>query len=504
LHSSSPDLGGKARSLVRLLAAGLSTPAGFVVADDVFHALCPRLSLPARIDEAALLQLDRVRADLLSAPWPAGFLQELSGRLSLEADALWSVRSSFASEDLAGGLGAGVYESVVAIPAGEVEAALRQVLASALSAGAVAYALAHGLRPAAPPVAVLVHRYIRGDAHGGAACDPAHLDEPIIQVRTGALSSEAAAWLRAVLRALAQSEGAIEVEWVALGGQVVFLQLRPYQPRPAPAPWPGWVDLEAGESPSNWRWDQAHNPLPLSPVHAGLVALVDERCRMGIRQRVLGHYLFYAPSSRPAPEPISAEEAPTRFATLQADVESRLAKLGAAPALEDALDLLLAIEEPIFGVIQPALRSARSRLAEFLRQEAPAALPTLPQLLGGVESKASERRQWAAAVRAAPDANARVQARARYLDLFGDETPVWDVAVPTCCETPEMLGGGEGVGAEDPALASQAEQAAKGVESQLQPHRRDEWGQLLHLTRQAVGLGEDDDWLYARAQASIR
>jgi phosphohistidine swiveling domain-containing protein len=504
LHSASPELGGKARSLVRLSAAGLSTPAGFVVADAVFHALCPRMSLPTRIDEAGLVQLDRARTDLMSAPWPAGFLQELVGRLSLEPNALWSVRSSFASEDLAGGLGAGVYQSVVAVPSGEVEAALRQVLASALSAGAVAYALAHGLRPAAPPVSVLVHRYIRGDADGGAACDPEHLDEPIIQVRTGTLSSEAAAWLRAIVRALAQSEGAIEVEWVASGGQVVFLQLRPYQPLSAPAPWPGWDDLQAGESPSSWHWDQAHNPLPLSPVHAGLVALVDERCHIGIRQRVLGQYLFYATDSRPGPPPISAEEAPTRFASLLDKVESRLAKLGVAPALEDTLDLLLAVEEPLFGVIQPALRSARSRLAEFLRQEAPTALPLLPQILGGIESKASERRQRAAAVRAAPDGNARRQASARYLELFGDETPVWDVAVPTYGEILEMLEGGEVVGREDPAAASQAEQTAEGVESQLQPHRRDEWRQLLRLTRQAVGLGEDDDWLYARTQASIR
>ena len=45
---------------------------------------------------------------------------------------------------------------------------------------------------------------------------------------------------------------------------------------------------------TDWHWDAAHNPLPLSPAQAGLVSLVDEQCRIGLRQRVVGGYLFYA------------------------------------------------------------------------------------------------------------------------------------------------------------------------------------------------------------------
>ena len=108
LHGTDARLGGKARSLARLAAAGLGTPAGFVITDELFRAMAPSLVLPDRINDEALAKLDRARADLMAAPFPSGFSQELAGRLALGA--LWSVRSSFASEDVAGSLGAGVYE----------------------------------------------------------------------------------------------------------------------------------------------------------------------------------------------------------------------------------------------------------------------------------------------------------------------------------------------------------------------------------------------------------
>jgi pyruvate,water dikinase len=566
LHGDDARLGGKARSLARLSAAGLRTPAGFVVTHELFRAIGPARSLPERIDDAALAELDRARADLLAAPFPAGFSEELAGRLVQHA--LWSVRSSFANEDVPGGLGAGVYESRVAVRADEVGQAIRQVLASALSPGAVAYALAHGLRPAAPPLSVLLHPYIRGQAEGGAACAAERADDPIIQVRTGTLAAAAAIRLRRDLRALAQIHGAVEVEWVAQGQDVILLQMRPYEPPPEPSAWHGWDDLEAaGESRASWQWDQAHNPLPLSPVHAGLIALVDQHCRIGVRQRVLGQYLFYAPDPRPGPRSVSVEDAPARFAALCAEVESRLAALGSEPPLEPALELLLAVEEPIFGIIQPALRAARADLEEFLRQAAPSAAPALGPLLLGVESMASERRRRAAKWRVAKNARERAHARDHYLELFGDETTVWDVAFPTCREIPEALSGGDAGGAvawgrtsfarptpsrevrnplegsskvawgrtsfARPTPSREVRNPLEGsskvawgrtsfarptpsrevrnpfrvpskIEKQIVPARRDEWRRLLRLARQAAGLGEDDDWLYARVQAALR
>jgi pyruvate,water dikinase len=351
----------------------------------------------------------------------------------------------------------------------------------------------------------LLHPYVHGQAEGGAACVPERADEPIIQVRAGSLAAAAAIRLRSDLRALAQIHGAVEVEWVAQGQDVVLLQMRPYQPPPEPSAWRGWDDLEAvGEARASWQWDQAHNPLPLSPVHAGLIALVDERCRIGIRQSVLGQYLFYAPDTRPGSVPVSVEDAPARFVALRAEVESRLAALGSEPSLEPALELLLAVEEPIFGIIQPALRAARAKLEEFLRQAAPSSVPALGQLLLGVKSMASERRRRAAELRAAKNAEDRAHARDHYLELFGDEAPAWDVAFPTCREIPEVLGTVEDNRDDAPLAVGHDEQLTEQVENWIAPARRDEWRGLLRLARQAAGLGEDDDWLYARVQAALR
>ena len=64
-----------------------------------------------------------------------------------------------------------------------------------------------------------------------------------------------------------------------------------------------------GSELADWHWDAAHNPLPLSPAQAGLVALVDERCKTGLRQRVVGGYLFYATDPGSSTTPIEPAEA---------------------------------------------------------------------------------------------------------------------------------------------------------------------------------------------------
>src|SRR6185295_4102761 len=106
------------------------------------------------------------------------------------------------------------------------------------------------------------------------------------------------------------------------------LQLRPFQAPASSPPWPGCDELPAEER-ARWRWDAAHNPLPLSPAQAGLVALADERCRIGLRQRVLGGYLFHAPGGPPPPRTIAPDQVRPAFEVLRADAEARLAALGA-------------------------------------------------------------------------------------------------------------------------------------------------------------------------------
>ena len=497
-------LGGKARSLAELAAAGLPTPAGFVVTDALFRGLCPEPPRCERLDETALANLDRVRELLLRRPWPDGFCDELAAHLTGLRVGRFSVRSSFASEDRPGRLAAGVFESRVDVPAEGVAAAVREVLASAVAPSAVAYALAQGQAPALAPVAVLVHGYLAGESEGSAAFAPG-VDasaRPELTVRRGQLPAEARAALAGVLARLAAARGPVEVEWVFAGGRIVYLQARPFvPPRPA-ASWPGWSDLgEAEPELEQWHWDQAHNPLPLSPAQAGLVELVDERCRVGIRQRALGGYLFYRRDERPLPAPISCDEAVRYFDDLRSTVEARLAQAGPGPALEYALDTFLSAYEPIFGVLQPALRLAHARLRALLEEHAPAALALLPALRASVPSVAAERLELArqmAAARPGPD---RDRARADYLARFGEEAAGWDVSFPTYAEEPSALPEPR---VETAASGSDWQRARDNVEAMLRPGLRSEWRARLDASRRAVALGEADDWLYAKAQAAVR
>ena len=504
LPSQDARLGGKARSLAALAEQGLATPPGFAVTDALFRALCPSVPAFERLDPAAFATLDDLRAKLMQAPWPAGFHDELHARLGTIGATRFAVRSSFASEDVPGQLAAGVYESCLDVALPDVEKAIRRVLRSALAPGAVAYAMAEGQPPARDPVAVLVHAFLPGQAEGSAAFAPGRMTEPLVTLRGGQLPAEAKVVLGKNLVELAKAWGPTEIEWVFVESRVGFLQARPFEPPAEVAPWVGFDELaDQTVPPSSWRWDAAHNPLPLSPAQAGLVELVDRKCSVGIRQRVLGGYLFYAHDSNSLPPPIAAEDAQAFFASLRSEVEARLASLGAQPDLEEALAVFVFAYEPIFGVLQPALRQAHANLRLFLQTHAQAALALLPALRAGVTSMASERRERAARIfsTGGQGTNARADYLADYLALFGDEAPIWDVCVPTYAEEPDtfLLRGPQ-----RPVEAVLPDWQGASAQVDLPPHLREQWHHLLGVARTAVALGEADDWLYARTQAAVR
>ncbi len=502
MRAAGPHLGGKAHSLAWLAEHGLHIPSGFAVTDALFRALCPSAPDFERLDEVALASLDRARARLMQETWPAGFLDELQGRLAGIRAPSYAVRSSFACEDLPGQLAPGVYESCTDVLSPDVEMAIRKVLCSALAPGAVAYAMAHGQRPARDPVAVLVHAYFAGEAEGSAAFAHERMSVPLVAVRRGQLPVEARASLGRTLTALADARGPVEVEWVLAEGRVIYLQARPFQPPVPPVSWLGFAALgDQSTSSAAWRWDAAHNPLPLSPAQAGLVDLVDGACAVGIRQRVLGGYLFYTRDHATLPPPIAAEDAGDFFASLRSEVEAHLAGLGAQPDLEKALALFVYAYERIFGVLQPALRQAHESLRVFLETHAKVGLALLPALRAGVLSMASQRRERAARISSGGIQVER--ARADYLALFGDEAPVWDVSEPTYAETPDTFLR-ESIRHTPEIAPLDWREASARVEAALAPHLRERWRHLLGTARAAVSLGEADDWLYARTQAAVR
>jgi rifampicin phosphotransferase len=499
-------LGGKARSLLRLAAAGLRVPEALVVTSDLFAslraggpALPPTPAAPGAL--AAIAQASRA---LAARPWPDGLIETLTAMLRTlapEPDARFAVRSSASIEDGAGTLAAGLYLSRLDVPGDGVPEAVRAVLLSALGPGVIAYLAQRGLSKDALGVSVLIHRFIAGDAAGTAAVDPAAAEIPAIETQTHMGDAGAARdGLGAALSRLAAAHGAVEVEWVATGTEVTFLQLRPYQSarRTRRAVGPNLADL--------WRWDAAHNPLPLSPAQAGLVALVDRTCTTGFRQRVADGYLFCAEAA--SPQATAGTDAPTATAALgalRAIAEPRLAM--SAPTLEEALENFTAIYQPLFGVVQPAARAARAALTTFLRHHGIDAGPHLPALLGAIPSAAGERTRHARAFIEAPDAAARASARAAYLETFGDESPCWDVVAPTWREAPEalerrLLAARRDVGRRTENAAFQA--AVARIVDRLPPAAREDWAAHLAAARAGAAVGEDDDALYARAAAQVR
>ena len=509
-------IGGKARSLLKLAAAGLPVPPAIALSTELFSTLrAGGPPLPATLAApGALAAIESAAQALHEAPWPVGFAESLARALAAldgRAQARFAVRSSAAIEDRPDALGAGLFSSRLDLPAADVERALREVLASALAPGVVAYLARRNLPIDGLGFAALIHPFVTGDAAGSAALDSSH-GAPIIEAHQGD-ATRARARIQDALARLTLTHGPVEIEWAATSYEVTFLQMRPYRrPERARLAAVNQSGLHLG-----WHWDAAHNPLPLSPAQAGLVALVDRVCDTGLRQQTLRGYLFYSHAPRPAGTTRrTATSVTAALAALRALADARLAPHGpdGTDSLDEALNSFLAIYQPLFGVVQPAARAARKLLIDFLQRHGLDPTPRLPRLLAAVPSAARERAELARAFARAPDPAAQAAALAAYLERFGDESPCWDVAVPTWRETTVGLTGrfanrlAKGLerqsGAGHPSPDDDWRAAADSVHAALPASARPEWSDLLAEARSAVAAGEDDDALYARAQAHVR
>src|SRR5207302_9338674 len=105
-------------------------------------------------------------------------------------------------------------------------------------------------------------------------------------VRGRRVARDDAGPLAAGMRALERIVGGpVDAEFARTGDVVTWLQARPLVAAPLLGAAPPF-----GE-PGRWRFDAEHNPNPLSPAQASLVALV-EALAVGARQRVIGGYLY--------------------------------------------------------------------------------------------------------------------------------------------------------------------------------------------------------------------
>ena len=465
----------------------------------------------------ALTTVEGAARALAAAPWPAGFASALAREVDTlvpEPGARYAVRSSASIEDEAGVLAAGLFLSRVDVARGEVLEAVRAVLGSALSPAVVAYLAQHGLchrQPRLRGADSRVRRRVRRRARRRStrrAPEP-----PTIEVQAGKAAAIEGA------RARAHRGGGARAGEDPRAGRAGMGRERRRSRRSCSCgrcnrrracrsarsvALPSFDPLSAAKdrdlNDTDWHWDAAHNPLPLSPAQAGLVSLVDEQCKIGLRQRVVGGYLFYATDPTSETTPIGAADA---LRGVWEAARERLAR--PTPTLEQALETFVAIYQPLFGVVQPNSRAATGVLAAFLRRSGFDPAPLLPKLLSGVSSAATERARRARTLAEAIDPKLRAAALESYLDEFGDEAPRWDVAAPTWRERSaslERLMRGTNVGA--PIDDHSWREAADAVRARLPDDVHAEWESRLSVARRAVAVAEDDDALYARLQAHVR
>ena len=492
--------GGKAASLGRLAVCGLRVPAGFVCTDVLFrlwvqHVHGNAVGLPDQF-------LDLLREQIRDAPMPPTMQAELSAALLALGGNRFSVRSSFALEDNADALAAGVFESAIDVSRNDVAAAVRQVLASALSPAAVAYVRARHRDILQGPMSVLVHRFIAGTASGHVAV-PSRTTQPSVWVQHGILALEHRTLLEQTAHSVVSVLGSSELEWVLGSDGFTFVQWRPFVPAPPAAPWrptANATNLTPAALGPDWQWDASHNPAPLSPAQQGLVTLVQQHCRVGFDQQVCGGYLFYKKNDSRAAPPLEPEDLDEGFLQLQDALQSDLAALPARPDLQAALSLFLRHYETLVGTVGTAVRVGKRRLQDFMDEHAPDQARLIPGLLAHQPCKATERLRLLRDASTAPTPLQADAAWKAYLAVFGDEPTQWDVAARTQRELTSPWQ------SSDAPFRRDSRDAAIPVELEctIAPEVRDTFTALLAAARRCVARGEDDDWLYARLQAPVR
>jgi len=466
-----PAAGRKAQTLARMLVAGLPVPDGVVVLPD--EPLDERITL-------ALAQL---------GPGP------------------YAVRSSSSLEDGEGRSAAGLYESRIGVAAPEVAATIRAVRDSASGAAVGAYLAARGLRPT--PIAVLLQPAIAATsllvARGGqqryqvearSADAPEWADVTVFELPRG--SDDPLAQLLARVEALLP--GALDVELARVDGAYALLQARPASTMRAPP-------TEARRWPAGrWRFDAEHNPDPISPAQAGLVALVDGP-RFGARARVIDGYL-YVREALPTPHTeLDAAGALRRFHDeLEPVLRAELAAEEGAP-LPRVLEAYRRVVRRYAAEVRPALGGARAALDRLLHDSLGGQLADHGRLLGGVGGASAERDAALYALGRAPDPGGLRD----YLLRYGAYAPAWDVAVPCDEEAPERVlraAARRALGPSPMALAAAArafaERDQRVLGARLSPKVRAAFDAGLATLRTLLVLGEDDDLLFFEGQRLVR
>ncbi len=172
------DIGGKARNLMDLMAAGFPVPEGWVVSTSAYERFLDRNGLRQRISEA-LMDLDYkdavkvVRCAEAVRSWMmAGEMDpQLAERLLKATEpfghsGLWAVRSSAIAEDLEEASFAGQQDTYLNVTREKLADSVRKCWASYWNDRAIEYRHDNGVNHLASGMAVVVQRMVNADSSG--------------------------------------------------------------------------------------------------------------------------------------------------------------------------------------------------------------------------------------------------------------------------------------------------------------------------------------------------
>lgn len=498
LEDADASCGAKAHSLATLLAAGLPVPAGFVVTDQAFRSVVPRVETLDLTDVDHIGQiLDQLAADIETSH-PAPELDDAVAERALRLGRL-AVRSSVSLEDRGAGAAAGVFSSRIAVAPEHVWAAIRAVWTSVCTPLVVAYAR-HLATETPLAVAVIVQRYVPGDRLTIYTREPGQPTSALAWVQRSSVVRKLARTsddpalelaLRAE-RALGLEHGGADVELIAVtdeqtvsaaGFVVVQARAIVHPPAATRSAAPAMVVSSLLADGRRWTADLAHNPDPLSPAQSGLVERIEREKASPYALRLCAGTLYSTPvAGVEIAAPTSIEELRQRFNA----IEQRLvAVLGAEVAddLAETVSAYLRFYRIWAFEMSPLVALARRTVLQPNRSPVQTPHPVTP--VPGAGSRPSS-------VEAMVIACARAEiSEAELMNRVGDLSPAWDVAVPTLAETPQAIA--------TALTRARALIARRSREQIADPPARD-----VGMAELAADLAEVDDLWFARAQARVR
>ncbi len=478
-------LGGKAGRLAQLIAAGLPVPDGVVLGADAFAAITGQHG-PVALDAIGHRVGELLRAvdEVEPPPALAAEVASIAARLAPLA-----VRSSMSVEDGATGAAPGVFHSGVDVAAPQVWDAIRAVWRGALGPLAIAYA-----RGAAMDVAVILQRFVPGQRVTIYTRPPGHPDEATAWIEPAGEPlrrvdrTDDDPLLRLALaaeRAIDAAAGA-DVEAVVGADATWLVQARPIV-HPAVAPRACHRRPCCCASPPTRRACAGGATSSTTPIRCRRRRLAWSTPSSPRAPRQRGSTWSPARSTTPTTAPMHPaapraddalpDDGPAlraRFDALAAAMMAPLDALPAAPSVAEAVEAYVAAYRVFTHELSPLVRRARALRA--------ATAPRPPSALDAA------LRAAARGALAADELAARV----------GDFAPAWDVAVPTFAERPALI-----ATAVLRLRAALAERDAADATDALHPPDPPDAPRAA-VAAVAAAIAEDDDALFARAQAIVR